>query len=266
MKKTLLRMLMALSLVAVLTACGSSKKTTEVETPVAEIGVDSKGVCSGQQTMIFEDKAEILGKCEDADGIDVNSLTVHILGNDIPLTTIKEENIVRNGDKIVAVKDWQMIYHIPTNEGEPFGTTATISMFSINGETLEYEKIVSVKFPVQTEAATVTPPTPEDPTPDPVNTAPTCDDLTVDANYANTYTEDVSINAYDADGDNLTGNYLSSGVSFGDITIGDAYVVGMDVTITVTSGIGEGYVIYTVTDGKAVSDPCTVTFIRLSGE
>ncbi len=99
--------------------------------------------------------------------------------------------------------------------------------------------------------------------PPPTNTPPTCDDFTVDTMFVNTFTTDLTPHISDADGDSLTGVYVGSGVSFGDIVIDNAKtsVSGTDATIAVTSGTVSG----SFSDLKAIDEIYETITERLSG-
>lgn len=97
------------------------------------------------------------------------------------------------------------------------------------------------------------------------NNAPTGESFSVDAGNASTFTVDLASHINDADGDSMTVSYVGSGVSSGDIVIdaGNTGITGTNATITVTTGSGNGYIDYTVTDGTGTSATYRVTYNNL---
>jgi len=97
------------------------------------------------------------------------------------------------------------------------------------------------------------------------NHAPTGESFTVDAGNTAIFTVDLTSHINDADGDSMTVTYVGSGVSSGDIVIDNANtgITGTNAKITVTTGSGNGYIDYTVTDGTDTSTTYRVTFNNL---
>ena len=105
-------------------------------------------------------------------------------------------------------------------------------------------------------------------TPPATNHAPTGESFSVDSGSDATETVDLVSHISDADGDSLTVNYVGSGVVSGDIVIDNANtgISGTNATITVSSGTGQGYIDYTVSDGTDISATYRITFTALDGE
>ena len=98
----------------------------------------------------------------------------------------------------------------------------------------------------------------------PSNTAPVGESFTVDAGDGPTWSVDLSSHISDADGETLTTILVGSGVLFGDPIIGTATIVANVATITVSSGSGNCYIDYTVSDGHSTSPTYRITFENLA--
>jgi hypothetical protein len=207
MKKTLLNTVMVLGLVAGVTACSDNGDDTP-PTPV-EIGSDNVGTCTGTQVSADHERVQIKVNCQDIDGLDLYGETGHpvpyidVQGFQQALSSIPEEHITRNADGIViAVVDWQVMGYFQSS----YSTTGKVVMWSVNGESGEYEQVQSQPFTVQTTQA---------PTPDP-NTRPTWTassyntGLTIeDVTDAVQNIMDLKAVSSDADGDAITYSIVS---------------------------------------------------------
>jgi hypothetical protein len=100
------------------------------------------------------------------------------------------------------------------------------------------------------------------------NTAPTCEDLTIDVNGKSSYTQDMIDYIDDADGDELSIKLVETGVLKGDLEINedDTGADGTNATISVDDGMGNAYFDYVANDGKDDSDVCRITFEDVDGE
>ena len=99
------------------------------------------------------------------------------------------------------------------------------------------------------------------------NTAPTCDDFTVNAEGYPTFTTSLASKIHDADGDDLTVTYIEVVKLSGDLIfdIPNTGVSGTDATITISNGSGTAYLAYRVKDSKGSnSTECRITITDLS--
>lgn len=165
---------LSLATIAILSACSSSD-----DTPVPQIDKnDSVGICTGEQQSSTTNSVSVLVNCYDKDGIDLYGETAdapHILlsnGKKIYLSSIKEANILYENNEIIGVRDYQLIADLKDNSE----MTAIAVMYSLNGNSLEYERVKSDNFILRTDKAEVplevVIPTTEPETPEEDTTAP----------------------------------------------------------------------------------------------
>ena len=284
-------MLTVLGMIAVLTACGSSgggdkapvtpavtvveeipPSVADTDNYLAYINIDVIGVTTDCVTVNVQG-----GDDDGVTKVDTYIIDAYKSANNIPNYVVQKVSRDFDASKDTAFDFDIMFEGLYDNKLYIVRTVA----YTVNGMTVTEEKVSMNNYvrtdanPVPVPAPTPEPtptPTPEpepepEPDPDPVtNTAPTCEDFTVDAVFANTFVADLTPYMHDADvGDILTANYEGSGRNTGDVVVSSADVVGNEATITVSSGTGEGYVDYTVSDGTDISIPCRVIFDNLDG-
>ncbi|MDQ7084750.1 MAG: hypothetical protein Q9M36_07370 [Sulfurovum sp.] len=118
---------------------------------------DSVGICTGEQQSSTTNSVSVLVNCYDKDGIDLYGETAdapHVLlsnGKKIYLSSIEEANILYENNEIIGVRDYQLIADLKDNSQ----ITAIAVMHSLNGNSLEYERVESDNFILRTDKAEV---------------------------------------------------------------------------------------------------------------
>lgn len=161
---------LSLVTIAILSACSSSSRD---DAPVLKVNQDNQdnreesvGICTWEQQSSTTNTVSVIINCYDKDGIDLYGETAdapHILlssGKKIYLSSIKEANILYENNEIIGVRDYQLVADLKDNSE----ITAIAVMHSLNGNSLEYERVESDKFILRTDKAEVPTPTEKDTT------------------------------------------------------------------------------------------------------
>ena len=167
--KTTLKMLMALGVVTMMTACGGGNGGDDTPPAPVEVGTYSSTTCSGKQVYADANGVQVDVTCTNPSNIDLDGGT----GNPAPYIQINELQVSLPADKVVSNDGATIVWHrivYPLPSG--LRASGIVVVYASN-EAGDFEKVESKPFAVQTAQAPVTPtPTPVTPSPTPVTPTP----------------------------------------------------------------------------------------------